>query len=163
MNIKSELAKLRDTMGVPEIHMKLNSTGEINVALPTLRSWFYEQRKPSNQNRKKLCKAIAMIKMKPEITTIAIRVTSGDPKSIYTTGISNGIIKILGQNIEIQNRKLKKKSNPAFYRDIHRLLSKYQNQWLRISSRQGKNVRRLQQIWSKEDGYFKTNHKRQSC
>jgi hypothetical protein len=152
MDIKSELAKLRDTMGVPEIHMKLNSTGEINISLPTLRSWFYDQRKPSPQNRKKLCKAIAMIKIKPEITTIAIRVTSGDPKSIHTTGVPNGTIKILGQNIEIQNRKLKEKSNPALYRDIHRLLSVYPNKRLRIVSRQGKNMRRFQQIWSKEVG-----------
>ena len=126
------LKALHQTKGLPEIHLMLNQTGEINIKLPTLRSWFYEQRKPSPQNLQKLSRALYKIKVKQETTTIGLRVTPGDPSSIYVTGTPNGIATILGEQIEIKNRKLDKSTNPSLYRDLHRLLSKYPSKWLTV-------------------------------
>ena len=128
----NRLKTLHQTKGIPEIHLMLNQTGEINIKLPTLRSWFYEQRKPSPQNLQKLSKALNKIKIKQEPTTIKIRVTPGDPPSIYVTGTPNGIATILEEQIEIKNRKLDKSTNQTLYCNLHRLLSKYPNKWLTL-------------------------------
>jgi len=126
-----KLRRLGSTMNLPEIHARLRDTNEINIALPTLRSWYYGQRTPDQHNQCKLKRALAKIKARHN-HTIAIRVTANNPDAISTSGVQDGVIVILGQEIEIANRQLITTSNPRLFGDLHRLLSKHTGRWLKI-------------------------------
>lgn len=126
------LHQLSQTMSLPEIHARLIDTNEINVALPTLRSWFYQQRNPDCQNRQKLKRALAKIKARARYT-VAIRVCAGDPSGVSVMGMQDGILVVFDQEIVIANRQLIKASNPRLFQNLHTLLSKYVDHWLKIS------------------------------